>query len=77
MVVAILIGHAPVKGHLYTVGLFYGDPTCRFCRKETETTYLSRKLKYVLHLIHKKKSINNFDINNKEDSQLDATINVY
>jgi len=22
---------------LYTVGLFDGDPTCRFCRKETET----------------------------------------
>ena len=37
MVVAILTGHAPVRGHLYTVGLFYGDPTCRFCRKETET----------------------------------------
>jgi hypothetical protein len=37
MVVAILTGHAPVRGHLYIVGLFYGDPTCRFCRKETET----------------------------------------
>jgi len=37
MVVAILTGHAPVRGHLYTVGLFDGDPTCRFCRKETET----------------------------------------
>ena len=37
MVVAILTGHAPVTGHLYTVGLFDGDPTCRFCRKETET----------------------------------------
>jgi hypothetical protein len=32
MVVAILTGHAPVRGHL-----FKGDPTCRFCRKETET----------------------------------------
>jgi hypothetical protein len=37
MVVAILTGHGPVRGHLYTVGLFDGDPTCRFCRKETET----------------------------------------
>jgi len=37
MVVAILTGHALVRGHLYTVGLFDGDPTYRFCRKETET----------------------------------------
>jgi hypothetical protein len=37
MLVAILTGHAPVTGHLYTMGLFDGDPTCRFCRKETET----------------------------------------
>jgi hypothetical protein len=37
MVVAILTGHAPVRGHLYTMGMFDGDPTCRFCRKETET----------------------------------------
>jgi len=37
MVVAILIGHAFVRGHLYTIGLFDEDPTCRFCRKETET----------------------------------------
>jgi hypothetical protein len=37
MVVAILTGHAPVKGHLYIMDLFEGDPTCRFCRKETET----------------------------------------
>jgi len=37
MVIAILTGHAAVRGHLYTVGLFDGDPTCRFCRKETET----------------------------------------
>jgi len=37
MVVAILTGHAAVRGHLYTVGLFDGDPTCRLCRKETET----------------------------------------
>jgi hypothetical protein len=37
MVVAILTRHAAVRGHLYTVGLLDGDPTCRFCRKETET----------------------------------------
>jgi len=37
MVVAILKGHAPVRGHLYIMGLFDGDPTCRFCRLETET----------------------------------------
>jgi len=37
MVVVILTGHAPVRGHLYTMGLFDGDPTCRFCRKEIET----------------------------------------
>jgi len=42
MVVAILTGHAPVRGHLYTMDLLDGDPTCRFCRKETET---------VLHII--------------------------
>jgi hypothetical protein len=28
---------APVRKHLRTVGLFEGDPTCRFCRKEAET----------------------------------------
>jgi hypothetical protein len=37
MVAAILTGHAPVKGHLYITRLFERDPTCRFCRKETET----------------------------------------
>jgi len=37
MVVAILTGYAPVRGHLYIMGLFDGDPTCRFCRMETET----------------------------------------
>ena len=37
MVVVILTGHAAVRGHLYTVGLFDGDPTCRFFRKEIET----------------------------------------
>jgi hypothetical protein len=37
MVVAILTGHDPLKRHLNIMGLFKGDPTCRFCRKETET----------------------------------------
>jgi hypothetical protein len=37
MTVAIFTGHAPVRGHLYIMGLFDGDPICRFCRKETET----------------------------------------
>jgi hypothetical protein len=37
MVVVILTDHVPVGGHVYTVGLFGGEPTCRFCRKETET----------------------------------------
>jgi len=37
MVVAIFTGHAPVRWHLYIVGLFDGDSTCRFCRMETET----------------------------------------
>jgi len=36
MVVAIFTRHAPVRGHLYIMGLFDGDPTCRFCRMETE-----------------------------------------
>jgi hypothetical protein len=37
MAVAILTGHAPVRGHLYIMGLFDADPACRFCRMETET----------------------------------------
>jgi len=37
MVTAIYTGHAPVRGHLYTVGLLDGDPVCRFCGTETET----------------------------------------
>jgi hypothetical protein len=37
MAVAILTGHAPVRGHLKTMGLYSGDPSCRFCRMETET----------------------------------------
>jgi hypothetical protein len=37
MVAAIVTGHAPVRRHLYIMGLFNGDPACRFCRMETET----------------------------------------
>jgi len=37
MVNAIHTGHASVRGQLHTVGLFDGDPVCRFCRMETET----------------------------------------
>jgi hypothetical protein len=37
MAVAILAGHAPVRGHLRILGLFIGNPSCRFCRMETET----------------------------------------
>jgi hypothetical protein len=37
MVVAILTGHAAVRGYLYIMDLYEGDPTCRLCRKETET----------------------------------------
>jgi hypothetical protein len=37
MVVAILTGHAPVRTHLRTMGLFEGDSVCRFCGQEAET----------------------------------------
>jgi hypothetical protein len=37
MAVAILTGHAPVRGHLQIMGLFSGDPSCRFCKMGTET----------------------------------------
>jgi hypothetical protein len=37
MVVAILTGHAAVRGHLDIMGLFEGDPACRLCRKETNS----------------------------------------
>jgi hypothetical protein len=37
MVVAILTGQASVRRHLNITGLFDGDPTCRYCRMETET----------------------------------------
>ena len=34
---AMYTGHAPLMGQLYTMGLFDGDPVCRFCGLETET----------------------------------------
>ena len=37
MVTAIYTELAPVRGQLYTMGLFDGDPICRFCGMETET----------------------------------------
>jgi hypothetical protein len=37
MAVAVLTGHAPVRRHLFIMALFDGDPTCGFCRMETET----------------------------------------
>jgi hypothetical protein len=37
MAVAVLMGHARVRRHLYIMGLFDGDPTSWFCRMETET----------------------------------------
>jgi hypothetical protein len=37
MAFAFLTGHAAVRRHQHIMGLFDGDPTCRFCRMETET----------------------------------------
>jgi hypothetical protein len=37
MITAVYTGHAPGRGHLFTIGLFDGDPTCRCCGMETET----------------------------------------
>jgi hypothetical protein len=37
MVVAILTGHAPVRGRLRIMALFNGDPCCKFCGMEAET----------------------------------------
>jgi len=37
MVTAIFTGHAPVRENLCIMGLFDGDPICRFCGMETET----------------------------------------
>jgi len=37
MATVIYKGHAPVRRHLYTMGLFDGDPICRVCGMETET----------------------------------------
>jgi hypothetical protein len=39
MVVAILTGHAPVRTHLRTMGLFEGEPACRFCGQQAETVW--------------------------------------
>jgi hypothetical protein len=36
MAVTILNGHAPVRGDLQIIGLFSGDPSCRFCKMEIE-----------------------------------------
>jgi hypothetical protein len=33
----VLTGHTAVRGHLRIMGLFNGDPSCRFCGMETET----------------------------------------
>jgi hypothetical protein len=37
MATAICTGHTPVRGYLFTMGLFDGDPVCRFCGMDTET----------------------------------------
>jgi hypothetical protein len=37
LAVAFLTGHASVRGHLRTIGLFNEDPSCKFCRMETDT----------------------------------------
>jgi hypothetical protein len=37
LIVALFTGHAPVRGQLYTLGLFNGNPIFRFCGEETET----------------------------------------
>jgi hypothetical protein len=37
MIVVILTGHAPMRIHLCTMGLFKRNPACRFCRQEAET----------------------------------------
>jgi hypothetical protein len=37
MITAVYAGHAPVRGHLFTVGLCDGDPICRCCGMETNS----------------------------------------
>jgi hypothetical protein len=37
MVVVILTGHASVRIHLRTAGLFEGEPVCRLCGQQAET----------------------------------------
>jgi hypothetical protein len=39
LVVAFLTGHAPVRKHLNIMGLFDGDPTCRFFRSEAGSVH--------------------------------------
>jgi hypothetical protein len=39
LLVALLTGHASVRKQLNIMGLFDGDPSCRFCRSQTETVY--------------------------------------
>jgi hypothetical protein len=39
MAVAIFTRHASVRKHLVVMSRFDGDPTCRFCRKESETVH--------------------------------------
>jgi hypothetical protein len=34
------MGHARVKKHPNIIGRFDGDPTCIFCKLETETVYI-------------------------------------
>jgi hypothetical protein len=49
MAVVVLMGHAPVRRHLHIMGLFDGDPTCRFCRMEAETMqHITVKLRKTL-----------------------------
>lgn len=43
VITGFLTGHAPVKGHLHTMGLFHGDLSCRLCNREPET---------VNHILH-------------------------
>jgi hypothetical protein len=38
-IVAILTRHAAVRTHLRTLGLFDGDPACRFCGQQAETSH--------------------------------------
>jgi len=37
LIAGILTGRAAVRSHLQTIGLYDGDPSCRFCGLQTET----------------------------------------